>query len=589
MSTVKKETIELKHLYSGILAGADNIVLNCDELNHANGFPVPDMDTGNNLSFLMQKVLKDIKPQQSIKGIMETVSNAAILGARGNSGAIFSQFFHGFEKVSPNAEYLQKEDLVSCFCSAYEYAYKAIQEPVEGTIITAIRSFAESLKSKAAENINIAELLEYAYSNLKNTEAETRYHLSAQRALGKEDAGAKAFLFFMEGFVQMIIDRVSGYISTSVEAVDRPRYVEDILHNLQDVPNNRFCTEVLLKKNKPKDFDQIKSILQNQGDSIVISENSTFMRVHIHVNVPSEVVRLLSGFGEIMEVKADDMKMQTLLAKENEYETAFITDSIADLPEDWPDFVYQMPLNLLVDNVSYQDKRTVYSQLLEKGKATSAQPSVEEIKKFLDPIAKRYKQVIILSVSSKMSGVYQRFVQGAKDYEGKVWVIDSKLNSVAQGLVARRTIQAIEEKTPLAEILESINNWIPVTKIYVSLPNLNGMISSGRLNEKIGIFLQKLGFLPLITINKKGEGTITGAAFSKAGNEKMLLKQIEKTKNNIAEYAIVHADDEKRALKIANQVEEILGMPPVYVDHISSIVKIFSGKGSVAIGYIEKE
>ena len=146
-----------------------------------------------------------------------------------------------------------------------------------------------------------------------------------------------------------------------------------------------------------------------------MTENKNFRRVHIHTNDPQKVIEILSDLGEIVEVKADDMVLQQRLAKESDSDIGIVIDSIADLPlENLPDFVYMLPLNMIIDGVSYQDKRTVPKDLAGINNITSSQPNIDEINKFLYPISKRHKHILVLTVSSKMSGLYERYTDFKK-------------------------------------------------------------------------------------------------------------------------------------------------------------------------------
>lgn len=588
---MKEKFILNAHIYNGILAGAENIAIHCENLNAANGFPVPDRDTGNNLTFLMQHITRHMKHAPNIREMMNDVSDAAIVGARGNSGAIFSQFFHGFQKGCPDETKMTLDHLVVCFEKGYDFAYGAIQNPVEGTIVTAIRSFSQGLRQALHRGDNLKKVYEEAYQELKDTVSETKYTLAEQAALQAEDAGAKAFLYFVEGFMKMIVEGVSSYVSHIFDPASEAHPMEiEMAHPFTGPITYAYCTEVLLRKKSKIGKDQIESMLSSLGDSVVISENDHFMRVHIHTNEPWQVVETLHTIGPILETKADDMKMQERLSKAHLGEVALVVDSIADFPTaDLPDFVYQMPLYLMVDGVSYQDKRTVFPALLKSGKAGSSQPNLKQVEGFLAPIVKAYDHVFILSVSAKMSGLYDRYAQAEQKFKEKITLIDTKLNSVAEGLVARRAVQLIQEQRAPSFIQASLQNLIDRTKIYVSLKHLKAMVDSGRLNEKVGWILQKIGFLPLITINKKGEGAIQGVAFSRAQNEKLLYQTAGKVRDDIEDYALVYAESKERVDEIAEKMTQIIGKPPVYIEEISSIVQIFSGPGSVAIGYVLKE
>lgn len=580
--------IDASQIYKGIMGGAKNIILNTEKLNESNGFPVPDRDTGSNLSYLMYYILKNTTKSQDFNEFIESVTDAAILGARGNSGSIFSQFFRGFGIKKSSTNKIHISELSDFFKNGYEYAYKSIKNPMEGTILTAMRSFAESLDQNIKEN-DLVNIFEKSYQILEDTVEKTKYMLKEHTRSKYEDAGALAFLYFVKGFIDQAI--LNKEIDISEMGIEEKTFYEDLKvdHEMDMGIKNRFCTEVLIRRDSSNDRESLVKLLESIGDSLVINDNEKFMRIHVHTNRPDEVSKLMDKYGQILEVKSDDMKMQKSLSMEHKKEIALVIDTIADIPFDRQnDFVYQLPINLMADNVSYQDKRTVYKELFDNKKVTSSQLNTKQVRKFIEPIINSYEHVIVLTVSSKMSGLYDRFDELKAEFKDKMTLIDTKLNSVAEGLIVEKAMELIRNKKELAIIKNEIEKYIENTKIYVSIPNLNAMIRSGRLNNKIGFVLKKSGFLPLVTINKHGEGKIEGVAFTKKKNEKMFYNVARKNKDKIKFYAISHSYDEKRANEAAKKFEEIIGFPPLYIEQVSGTVANFSGEGSLAIGFTLK-
>ncbi len=587
----QSQLIDKAYIYSGVLAGAESVSKHREVLNRANGFPVPDRDTGNNLSYLMHGILRDLEVADTIKHLLDDVSDLAIIGARGNSGAIFSQFFCGFSALAPPTDQMTVNDLLACFQGGYDYAYRAVKNPVEGTIITAIRGWVEALQQAVSSQLNLATIYQNAYPLFSATVEQTKTMLSAQRHLKSADAGALAFLYFIEGFMKMLVDKVCDY-RPQIEVIDN--LPSKIYHDntAQDaVITERYCTEVLLNKNSCYNRAAIEKRLAELGNSIVISESAKLARLHIHSNYPAEVMASAYQMGEILETKAEDMIAQNHLTQLQRGKIALVIDSIADLPRHHLNAdTYLLPINILVGAVSYQDKVTAFSDIIVAGKASSAQPNSEQLKKFLAPLCQAYDDIIIITVSAKMSGLYQRY-QELIDYfkgEASIHLIDSKLNSVAEGLIVNYAIELIENNHTVAQIKRLLDDAIARTKIYVSVPNLKAMVASGRLNQRIGKFLQYIHYLPLISINKAGEGMVTGLAFSNKKNRQLLINKLRAEKDKIADYAIVHCDNKALADKIAVELTDIVGQPPLYIDQISSVIKLFSGVGSVAIGYTLK-
>lgn len=582
-------TINVLNLYNGLVNGAMKVIKNRSILNERNEFPVADRDTGNNLAYLMDYIIRNIERTNRIDSLLAEVSNTAILGARGNSGAIFSQFFIGFEKGNIRGEEINFAELTSMFHKGYEYAYQSIKDPVEGTILTAMATFVSTLNENKNSDQRVLTVLDCVLAELRRTVANTKFTMKKMINAKNEDAGALAFLYFVEGFIEgMLMDEV---IEISLLEKIPTEYLEDgkEIHELDREITYRFCTEVLIKDFQIDVRSQIENQLALMGDSIVLSANDHLMRVHIHTNTPDKVAELMDSIGEIIEIKADDMIIQNRLSVTHENEIALVIDSIADLPLSLQkDFVFQIPMNLIVNNVSYQDKRTVFKGLFNKKEISSSQLNQEQVRTFLTPIVNKYRHVIVLTVSSKMSGLYDRFSEAIADYPDKVTLWDTKLNSVAEGLIANQAMKWIYNGLDVQTIGKNIENMIARTQILVSVPNLDAMIQSGRLNQKVGGLLKKIGLLPLITINSEGAGKIKEIAFNKNQNEKLFYKMILKNREKIENYALAHTYSENKVEEVAKRLTEMIGKPPLFVEQVSGVVANFSGVGSIAIGFTLK-
>ncbi len=195
----------------------------------------------------------------------------------------------------------------------------------------------------------------------------------------------------------------------------------------------------------------------------------------------------MESLGRLMEIKADDMGMQQALAQAHPGRIALVTDSIADVPEELlGPHVYMLPLHLMADGVSYQDKRSISFDRVRRlsGRLTSSQLNLAELRRFLDPITAAYEQVLILTVSSKMSGIHARCQEYlAQQPQADIRLVDSRVNSGAQGLLALHAARRLQQGAGLQEVADELEGLRERTKIYVSLPNLKAMVASGRLNR----------------------------------------------------------------------------------------------------------
>lgn len=587
------DTISSRTLYEAIFVGAARTREKKDDLNRINVFPVVDNDTGNNLAHTMQYIINHAQAYDDVRATLKDVARSALIGARGNSGAIFSQYFNGLYLASTESPSITMAELATYFHVAYEKAYKSIEKPMEGTILTLMRAWSVSFKESLEEKRTPQELLEAAMAQVKKTLDETTTTLKMLQSLGIVDAGALGYYYFMDGFVQGLLGKSTHVLSSAGTEVT-PLMDEDI-HNFgenAEIPF-RYCTEVLLESDS-LDPDLLREALHPLGDCLLVSAADNLARAHLHTNQPWEMLKLASAQGVILEHKADDMVWQNILAGPREAKIACVTDSIADLPRDFVNEhkVFQIPLNIMVEGVSYYDKVTIDTAYLQEHivGASTAQLNSVQINDFLEPILKHYDKVLILTVSAQMSGTYDRFKEALAERPEeahRIALIDSKVNSGAQGLLVREAVRMIEADHDFAQIVSALEELRQRAKIVVSVLDIGPMARSGRVSERIGELLIKLKFKPLITIDPEGKGTIKGVAFSDKKNWKNLLKALRG--KAIGDYAIVHADAPERAAELEQEMTRMTGRAPLYITPISSAVVLFAGLGSVAVAYIEKE
>jgi hypothetical protein len=459
-------------------------------------------------------------------------------------------------------------------------------------VITLMRAWAVSFKESLEQRKSMHDLFETSLAQIKQALGETTQKLEALRALGIVDAGALGYYYFMDGFVQAILGQdIHVYQPTALSLA--PVSDADI-HTFgeSEVIPFRYCTEVLLET-EDLDHDQLKNELRTLGDCLLLSSADNLVRVHMHTNEPWKMVSRAVTHGRILEHKADDMVEQNLLAGPPEKKIALVTDSIADLPQEYifQHQIFQIPLNLMVEGVSFLDKRTIDNAYLRAhmDSASSAQLNTEQITSFLKPIRKHFEKVLILTVSSHMSGTYSRFKETLAEMDpsgSEIVLIDTKVNSGAQGLLVRAAVDMIESGKAFTEIVAAIEALRSKAKILVSVLDIAPMAHSGRVSERIGDLLIKLKFKPLVTIDAEGKGTIKGVAFTPERNRKILLKSLRG--KHMEDYVIVHADALERAESLKNDMIRLTGKPPLYITEISSVVTLFAGFGSVAIAYLER-
>jgi len=337
------------------------------------------------------------------------------------------------------------------------------------------------------------------------------------------------------------------------------------------------------------------------GDSIIVAGNNQKTRIHIHTNDPANVFYQLKEYGNILNPKVDDMKKQYSASHEKHASIALVTDSIADIPTALLDYynIHVLPISIFFGNNEFLDKTTItaekFHQLIEKAAQfpTSSQPSVKNAENLLLFLSSYYKSVIALMVSGKISGTVNSVYQAAqklKDNGYKIDVIDSKLNSGAQGLLVQKTAELIESGLSHEKVVKEIQYLIPRVKIMVSVANFKYMVQSGRVSPLKGLLAKFLNLKPIVSLNKDGKGVAFAKAFSRRANFNKIMNIIRENhqQNPITRYCIVHSQVPELAEKYRQSLVKILQLEPQYIEEVSSVVAMASGKGAVAVCFMSE-
>ncbi len=579
-------------IYKSFIFGAQNVIKEKNNLNAINVFPVPDGDTGSNLASMMTSIIERSKLGATSEETIKSIVDAAIVGARGNSGIIFAEYIYGFSlDLKSNA--IDEETFLLLAENASNYAYQSIAQPVEGTIITVMRAWSIALKKFKSVASSFIELMSKAYEFVLVELARTPELLAVLKENKVVDAGAKGFVHFIEGFLRAL---KGDEIKIEIEQV---QYIEQSHVDHLDESQNRYCTEALIRGT---DFDlkQLKLDLSKFGDSLVVAGSERTIRVHIHSDHPADVFAYLDNIGNIVEQKVDDMKRQFETANHRKYPIALVTDSIADLPESLIDQyqIHMFPLDLLINETNYYDKLTIenlrFYELMDSAKVypSSSQPNPKTLENLFSFLTTYYEKIIVITVSKAMSGTNQAFVDAAAKFKKtKITVIDSKQNSGAEGLIVLKAAQMIDSNEKYEDIIKKIEKLTGQSKILVSVKTLKYMVRAGRVSKVTGLLGKIMNLKPVISIDEDGNGIIFDKGLSLKSSDKKIQKHIEEIQNNegIESYAIVHANAEKRAAEYAKKYEKILGKKPTYIMNISTIVAMNAGIGTVAIAYIKGE
>lgn len=304
------ERIDGTLLKKAIIRAAFVLRQNKKAVDALNVFPVPDGDTGTNMSLTMDQAAKELEkaPSNSPKKVADSAAWGSLMGARGNSGVILSQLFRGFAQGIPASKSsIGPMELALAYKSGVDAAYRAVMRPVEGTILTVARETADKMISEAKRSNDLEVILQNTLIYGEKVLNKTPDMLKVLKESKVVDAGGKGLLFLISGFLEIIKNpelELSFLEKETTEPVNEVDY-----NKMNQEIELLYCTELFIE-GKGIDIDSIKSELFTLGDSMIVVGSGDIVKIHIHTNNPDRVLGCSLKWGELSNIKIDNMKIQ---------------------------------------------------------------------------------------------------------------------------------------------------------------------------------------------------------------------------------------------------------------------------------------
>lgn len=307
-----------------VQAAATRLGKQAEYVNSLNVFPVPDGDTGTNMSMTMDNGAKEVadKPASTVGEVGQILSKGLLMGARGNSGVITSQLFRGFGQSIKSKEELTGKDLAQAFQMGVEVAYKAVMKPVEGTILTVSRGAATAALKKADLTDDAIEVMQAALDGAKGALAKTPDLLPVLKEVGVVDSGGQGLVFIYEGFLSAL----NGDYVASEDFKATPANMSEMIkaehhksvagHVATEDITYGYCTEIMvaLKQGptyvKEFNYDEFQGYLSGLGDSLLVVNDDEIVKVHVHTEDPGLVMQEGLKYGSLIKIKVDNMRNQ---------------------------------------------------------------------------------------------------------------------------------------------------------------------------------------------------------------------------------------------------------------------------------------
>jgi len=554
-AVIAAETLDGLRLSRAFRVGIRQLLSRQEHLNKINVYPVPDGDTGTNLAITLGAVLGVLQrtPDAHAGNTLTRIADAALDGARGNSGAILAQFLLGLGDKLGHLALLTPANLAEGAVGGAAYARESLSEPRDGTILSVLTDFAQAAHAAAAGATEFRPVLDRAMRAAQDSLARTTEQLEALRRANVVDAGAQGFVELASGFADYIASGSNAEPDPCNAGVIDASSVETAGSEL--ALEYRWCTECVVS-GANVDRRRLRETLSTHGASLVVAGLAHKARVHIHANDPTEVFRVAGQFGQVSGEKADDMHRQQRAAHAKNRRVAIVTDSAADIPEDEMDRldIHMVPARVHFGDRSYLDKVGITAEEffheIERGAyhPKTSQPPPGDFRRRFEFLASHYDSVLSINLSRRVSGTLAaaESAAGRTSTHGEVQVIDSLNASAGQGLVVLHVAELAETGAGLTEVAAAARNILHATYTFGLMGSLDYAVRGGRVPRWVKRVADALRLMPVLGNDAAGRIRPVGVLLGRRNLREKFARFVERRMSDDRSYRILigHANRE---------------------------------------------
>lgn len=598
------EYLDGGRLRRALVAACDYVGTRRAELNRINVFPVPDGDTGTNLALTVGSIADRLRASDAVDvgRVAREAAEACVLGARGNCGMILSHFLLGFAESVDGGERLTIAEFAAALRDAVGHVYRALERPVEGTMISVMREVAEAAEQSPASDFG--ELLEILLERARDALARTPELLPVLKAAGVVDAGAKGFVHLLEGVVEYIngdpfVALPRAPVFESVEAAAARAEIGEELERY------RFCTEALVRGAALPGEAEVRAHLREAGDSLIVIRTGDLLKLHIHTDVPERVFDWLRSVGTLEAHKAEDMAVQHRAierAAASHIELArrplaILSDSACDLPQTsvLAHNIHLVPLTLIVNGEAYRDRADMsaaeFARRLEAGeRASTSQPPPAAFLEGYTRAALDGERVVGVLLASALSGTFASAQAAAKRFDGApVRLVDSRAASILQGLLVLKAAELAEVGRTDEEIAQELPRVRRQSGFFFTVDVFDYLIASGRVGRGRVLLANLFDIKPILELDTEG---LVAPVARVRGREKVLPKLLEVLERRVptsaraVRFGIVHVAAERMVERVAAALRERYGDREIVTAPASPVLATHTGPGAWGLAYL---
>jgi DegV family protein with EDD domain len=582
---------------NALVSGIHRVVDEQDLLNRINVFPVADGDTGTNLSLSLGSALPILtRPGEKHLGtLLAAFADALLDGSRGNSGAIVAQFFQGMSDSAGELNRFTPYTFGNAVTLGGEYAHDALSNPQEGTILSVIAAFANSVRRQAGKGgeSDFRPVIDEGLGRVEKALAKTTGQLDVLKKAGVVDAGAKGFAILLSGMAEFILHgRVAPAPDLSLLFSEEMSFDTSADGEESDY---RFCTECIVT-GSDIDRRKLREALDELGDSLVLAGTKRKAKIHIHVDEPEKVFDVARNYGELSAEKADDMHRQHVSSHNDARRFAVITDSAADIADDDMERldIHMVPCRIQFGDRGYLDKVSISTEEFFEELATNpnhpttSQPSPGDFRRQYQFLASHFADVISINVTSRASGTFQAAESAAErvNAPGRIHVIDSRNASVGQGLLAVYAAECSKAGVAADVTIDAVASLIPETLTYALVKDFRYAVLGGRVPAWVKSIADLFRLTPVIRTVPDGRVATGGFLLGRSNRLPKFARHIAKhsANNSPLIVAIGHALCREDAVELARLLRaEIPNIERLITTDLGTALGVHGGPGTMIV------
>jgi DegV family protein with EDD domain len=583
-------------LRRSLLAAAAWVSAGRDELNRINVYPVPDGDTGTNFTLTLRCIADALHRlgDAPLPEVSRTAAQASVMGARGNSGMMLSHFLLGFSDAIGQRVRVRAQELAAAFRRGFERLQSALEDPVEGTILSVCREAAVGAERAASEGSDLLPVIRSTLEHADQALQRTPDQLAVLKEAGVVDAGGKGFVRMLEGVIRLI---EKGMLATEAPAATQDELAPAALAAVSAELDYRFCTEALIRGERLPSSAEARVALSPLGGSLLVLRAADLLRIHVHTDDAAQVFRIAERWGEIVSRKADDMREQHRLLTTASRHVAVICDSACDLPDAVLDRhgVAMVPLQLLFGDEVYLDRVQMsaaeFYRRLRSGGAhpTTSQPSPAQFTEAFEHARATASEVVAILLSSALSGTYANAEAARRSFAGGgIHLVDSRSVSFGVGLLALRAAELAEAGWGAAAIVRELERVRGQSGMFFTVDTLEYLLRSGRVSRMQAWLGGMLKMKPILSLDREGRATAAGRVRGQSALLPRLFRLLDAAlpkRRERLRLAVAHADTLELAERVSRALTERYAPLDVMVSPVTGVLAAHTGPGAWGVFY----